>query len=556
MSGVNVENSIGRKLQEDFCLFCASAASIFEKFSFLKEPALALWALERSVVHPFNIAVFGRMKTGKSTLINALIGENLAITGVEEATATINVISHSLSSDQLGHFTVHWKDEPPQTYPLENHAKEWSGKTQKVLENIRRTSFIELYSSLNFLKLCEITDTPGTGSEVTEHEKITQDFLDATVKQGRRADAIIYVFPPVGRESDLENLDTFRQNNCIPGSDPYNSVAVLHKWDHIFWENGGDIDDIKQKAKRIYTAMSSFIADVIPVSAPLALASVKAPDSFIDEIRSLCNEHSWDELESFLSRDTKWTRDERRKKILDSYSLPWATFQIIVREISKNPDCAHSTNEVRTHLRVLSGIDTLLLFLDRNFFKHGEVIRQKQKYAEIYRIKKTAYNLIQEKLGSLDYDIASWNALYNMEIQDQSLTKWLSRKRLEALKEKEEILKAFESLDAKFLNSSIPQLIQDEETLRWCENAIQQKNLLSSEHYLQIKGLFDYLAGDQSAMPPAILSGLGELHIHIAQLCSYPSKRVRDNASHIRGRIEEFLDIQNEGQNINAEKPS
>lgn len=549
MAGINTENSIGRKLQEDFSNFCASAASIFEKFTFLSEPASSLRDLERSVVHPFNLAVFGRMKTGKSSLINALIGENLAVTGVEEATATINVISHSLSANQLGHFTVHWKDEPPQTYPVEDLQKEWCGKTPEVLENVRRTSFIELYSSLEFLKLCEITDTPGTGSEVTEHEKVTQDFLDATVKQGRKADAIIYVFPPIGRESDLENLDTFRQNNCIPGSDPYNSVAVLHKWDHIYWENGGDMEDIKQKAKRIYSAMHTLVADVIPVSAPLASASINAPDDFFAEIKNLCDDFSWEEIASFLSRDTKWMRDERRKSILQSYKLPWSSFQIIVREIARRRKHESGIIGLRKYFRNLSGIDNLLQFLDRNFFKHGEVIRQKQKYAEIYRIKKNAYHLIQERLGDLDHDITYWNELYNMDITDKGLVAWFSRKRAEALKEKDNILHAFESLDAKFLNSSIPQLIQDEETLHWCETVLEQKNIISNKQLLEIRALFGYLAGDECSMTPEIYSELESLHLHIAKLCNHPLKKIRDNASHIRGRIEKFLDMINKMNN-------
>lgn len=543
MSVINSKNSLGKKLQEDFCNFCDEAAAIFKRFPFLREPEQALLELQQSIRHPFNLAVFGRMKTGKSTLINALIGENLAITGVEEATATINVISYADSAEQLGQFTVHWKDSPAQTYPLTELQEKWTGKTTEVLENVRNTSYIELYSALEFLKLCEITDTPGTGSEVAEHEEVTQSFLDATSRQGRRADAIIYVFPPVGRESDLENLETFRANNCLPDSDPYNSIAVLHKWDHIYWENGGNITDIRNKAQRVYNAMSVLVADVIPVSAPMALAAAKAPDDFFVRIKELCQTTSWEELQRLLSRDTKWNRDENREKLFNMYRLPWATFQNIIREVALHPDKCIDLSGIRQHIRQLSGIDQLLLFLDRNFFTHSEIIRQKQKYAEIYRIKQQAYSLIQQHLEILDSDIEAWEVLFNKDFPESNVVTWLSRKREDAWKEKKELLQSYELLDSTFLNSSIPLLIQDSETVHWCEKMSSQGKFFSSTQFDDLKKIFSYLSGDQTVFTSENLDTIEELHIYAAQLANHPIRAIRDHASHIRLRIEMLLQL-------------
>lgn len=544
MSELSFENSIGRKLQDDFRSFCTDAISMFSNFSFLEEPQLALQELEKSVIRPFNIAIFGRMKTGKSTLINSILGKNLAITGVEETTATINVISYAATNDYLESFTIHWKDAPPQTLPLETLQTDFCGKTDNVLDNVRRTSYIELYSPLEFLKLCEITDTPGTGSETVEHDQVTKNFFDATSKQGRKADAIIYVFPPVGRESDMTNLNTFRENNCIPGSDPYNSVAVLHKWDHIFWENGGDLNDIKQKAKQIYSAMNTLMADVIPVSAPMALAAANAPDNFFTEIVDLCRDQSWQDLEKFLSRDTKWCRDDKRKNILSLYNLPWATFQNIVREIALHIDDFNEISAIRNHIKDLSGIKSLILFLDQNFFKHSEIIRQKQKYAEIYRIKKQAYKMIQNKLFELDSDIEAWNTLFNMDLNNNKIVTWVSNKRYAAITEREKILELYKALDTAFLNSSIWQIIQDEEVSYWLENNALPKKIINQEQYILIKNLFTILAGNQiKNQEDTFFSDLELLQIHIAQLSNHPIKKIRDNFSHIKNRIDYFMNF-------------
>lgn len=541
METINAENSVGRKLQEDFRRFCLEAEKVFGKFPFLKDLEKELAELQRNIVHPFNVAVFGRMKTGKSTLINSLIGEPLAITGVEEATATINVISYSAEPDKLNHFTVHWNDAPPETFPLDCLTSQWTGKENEVLQRIKKTAYLELYSDMESLKLCEIIDTPGTGSAAQEHEKITQDFLSASEVSGRKADAIIYVFPPVGRETDQCNLDTFTQNNCLPHSDPYNSVAVLHKWDHIYWDNGGDFEDIKNKAKRLYGIMHSMTADVIPVSAPLALASAKAGDDFFTGLSAICKETSWSELEKILKRgDEKWDKDSNRKAVRAFYSLPWATFQIIVREIARNPQFQEDTAALRLRLHDLSGIEKLKTFLDRKFFAHGEVIRQKQQYAEVNRIKKEADNRIAARLDALDTDIRRWNELFDMNVQNVELNRWIARQRGNTLEENKNLAESATNLDSLFINSPIPQLIKDEEILKWCTE-ISGKNITQTQVEL-IQKIFAWLAGNCNMMEKSDFAQCEELLQHISQLCNFPIKRVRDNANHIRGRIVELMD--------------
>ena len=96
MSDADTQKTVSRELQNRFSLFCARAASTIERIPFLQEQTLALKNFEKSARQPFNIAVFGRMKTGKSSLINALIGENLAITDTSTLKSKMN--SHQLTA--------------------------------------------------------------------------------------------------------------------------------------------------------------------------------------------------------------------------------------------------------------------------------------------------------------------------------------------------------------------------------------------------------------------------------------------------------------------------
>lgn len=524
----------GRKLQNDLAAFCNKAAESFDAFDFLNGPANEMRELCKNVIHPFNIAVFGRMKTGKSTLINALVGKSLAVTGVEEATATINVLAHS---DTPGTFVAHWKDAPPETFPLSSLQADWNGKTDEVLARVKRVSFLELFSNAESLKLCEITDTPGTGSEESVHEDVTQNFLAATEKQGRRADAIIYVLP-VGRESDLDNLETYRKNNCLPGSDPYNSVAVLHKWDPTFWENGGDMDDIKEKATRLKDAMSMMVADVIPVSAPLALAADEAPDEFWDGILDICRSMKWEELKRLVRRNEKWDCDDARMDIRNKYSLPWSSFQIIVREISKHIDECTDVSSVRNRIRRLSGIENLKEFLDKNFFQRSELIRQKQTYNEILRIKAAAYSLIDQRLEDLEKDRKAWNRLFHdgKYDGDNQMERWIAQRRCACNEESDSLKHSYNDVDKTFINSKIRERIEDADRLEWAEKMLEQGRFFTPEEVETLKQVFIRLSiGNEVDGPSG--KEVSALYKRMASLSNHVYSEVRDNASWVMQRL-------------------
>ena len=66
---------------------------------------------------PFTLAVVGQMRAGKSSLLNALIGSDLAVVGVNETTATINWFKYG-QGDKTQRFCVSWKDRPAEDFEL------------------------------------------------------------------------------------------------------------------------------------------------------------------------------------------------------------------------------------------------------------------------------------------------------------------------------------------------------------------------------------------------------------------------------------------------------
>lgn len=488
---------IARKLQESFRDFLHESAEMFGEYGFLGDCERHLRELEAGIVRPFNVAVFGRMKTGKSSLINALLGKDLAITGVEETTATINVISRAEEPSMCDKFTVHWKDRPPETFPLDRLVSDWSGKSKEVIEKVANTTFIQLYSDDPALALHEIIDTPGTGAAVSDHEKVAQTFLDPTVQEGRKADALVYVFGINGRETDEANLKTFREG-CLPGSRPYNSVGVLHKWDATFWNSGGNWNEIQSKAERLKGQMNSVVADVIPVSAPIATAAARAKDEDLCAILSLVSKKGGPTVEALLQDDEDWNDDADCRAVRKEFSvsIPWICFRVCVREAIRLGAGA-TPDALRTRLRELGGIDRLRSFLDRNFFKSAALIRQRQQYARFLRVKEEAYARIGDRQEELETDSGYWNDLAERAIEPESLANWIERKRFKSKSELDDLVCKWTDQDQRFNDSGIPKILKDLAALDWCASHPER---VSEAELAILKTMADRLAGDTTVL--------------------------------------------------------
>ena len=488
----NAPTGIARKLQESFRDFLRESADLFAQYGFLGDCERQLRELEAGIVRPFNVALVGSVKRGKSSIVNALLGHDLAITGLEETTATINVIAHTTDSSLCDKFRVHWKDRPPETFPLARLAAEWSGKTEKLLEKVGRTFFIQLFSDDPMLSLHEIIDTPGLGAAVKEHEQVSQAFLDPSIREGRKADALVYVFGPNAKEDDVRNLLKFREG-CLPHSSPYNSVGVLHTWDYIYWNANGDWSEVQSKVDRTKAQMSSVVADVIPVSAPIAMIAARASSDDLAAVLELIAKKGARSVEALLQEEEDWNDDAdcvalRGRKQL---SVPWICFRVAVREAIRLGENA-SVDALRSRLRDLGGIERLRSFLDRHFFKSSALIRQRQQYARFFRIKEEVDSRILDRQEELETDLEHWDDLSGQSHESRSLAAWIGKKRNGAKSE----LEALAGLDAKLLvDSGVGKILKDLDALDWCA---AHPDRVSEKELAALQAMADCLSGDES----------------------------------------------------------
>tara|TARA_Y100001934_G_C12380741_1_gene792224 strand:+ start:3050 stop:4720 length:1671 start_codon:yes stop_codon:yes gene_type:complete len=328
---------------------------------------------------PFTVAVVGQMRSGKSSLLNAIVGKDLAITGVNETTATINWFKWG-QDNQCEEFRVTWKDDPAETFPLSDISK-WTGDSEQAV----RTRHIEFFANSPFLKIANIVDTPGTRSVLQDHTETVRDFLSLdTDKQsltlGSNADAIIYVLMPVARQNDEEFLKEFEGSTRLPSTSPYNSIAVVHKWETL--GDGSSQEIVQEKVERIAKSLGGLVTTVLPVSAPLAVASERYAKEFWESILDLAYNSTTGVVSELLLLEDDFIHYEIegaalaadvRKEFRKQFPIPWPCLKVIIEQALKTQPATFL--DLKHEIKSLSKIDELKSTLNDRFFARSSMIK-------------------------------------------------------------------------------------------------------------------------------------------------------------------------------------
>jgi small GTP-binding protein len=135
--------------------------------------AIADLAAERA--RPVRLAIVGEFNAGKSTFINALIGADVAPTGVLPTTATLHHLRWA--PDPIARIEFAPRHEPPERIvPLpELRATLASLDASTIAQDVAR---VELHMPLPFLVRVEILDTPGFNAPDARHTEVARSAFE------------------------------------------------------------------------------------------------------------------------------------------------------------------------------------------------------------------------------------------------------------------------------------------------------------------------------------------------------------------------------------------
>ncbi len=252
-----------------------------------------LTQLREDYDRPLLVTIMGEFNTGKSSFINAFIGEAVAPMGIIPTTATINYLKYGTEKA----LRILYRDGDVEERPIDQLAS-FVDERKGEKEVLRGVDVVEILYPLEILKSVNIVDTPGLNAPIPEHEKTTRDFLD-------RSDAVLWLFSATqaGKASEREVLDIVKAHSR-------KAIGVVNKIDKVSDEDREAIlSDLRE-------SFSGYFARIGAVSAKAALRARQNED------KEALAESLFPEFERILSEDIfSQSRNIKDEATLDRFRV-------------------------------------------------------------------------------------------------------------------------------------------------------------------------------------------------------------------------------------------
>ena len=230
---------------------------------------------------PLRVAIAGKVKAGKSTLLNALVGERLAPTDAGECTRIVTTYQRGDGYDVVARM------RDGRTEPLRFDRSNGSLDIRLGAHDEADIDTIDVSWPTSSLASITLIDTPGLASIDDDNSRRTRDFLEAESEHPGDADAVIYLIRHAHR-ADMAFLEAF-MDRSVTAASPVNAVAVLSRADEI---GAGRLDAMQSSARiaRRYQddpQLRALCAAVVPLAGLLAETGLTLRDHEVANLRLL-----------------------------------------------------------------------------------------------------------------------------------------------------------------------------------------------------------------------------------------------------------------------------
>jgi hypothetical protein len=241
-----------------------------------------LTAIRERLDAPLRVAVAGRVKAGKSTLLNALVGERLAPTDAGECTRIVTWY-------QDGH-TYQVEATPKDGRPRPLRFTREDGVIDIDLGGLSADEVSQLVVTwpARSLRTVTLIDTPGIGSLSEQAVQRTWGLLVPDDEE-TPADAVVYLLRHL-HAGDVEFLRAFHDTEVSRPS-PVNAIGVLSRADEI---GAGRLDSMAS-ARRIAARLGTdanvrrLVQSVVPVAGLLAETAVTLTEVEVAQLRRVAD---------------------------------------------------------------------------------------------------------------------------------------------------------------------------------------------------------------------------------------------------------------------------
>ncbi len=220
--------------------------------------------LRTSLREPLRLAVVGRVKAGKSTLVNALVGRRIAPTAAGECTRIVTWYRYG-SPDRA---CLESADGTTQDVPLSG------GELPDDLGGaVPAGSRLVVHLQAGALRDLTLIDTPGLDSLTAENDSATRSAIlgtDDSAAAAGQADALLFVVRDSARGGDRDFLRRFRATTGQTGASPLTAVGVLSQADVFGAPDGDPMAQAGAYAHQLAQAGTAELSTVVALSGLLA----------------------------------------------------------------------------------------------------------------------------------------------------------------------------------------------------------------------------------------------------------------------------------------------
>lgn len=216
--------------------------------------------LHEMLTRPPRVAVVGRLKSGKSTLVNALTQHQIAATGSLECTMVVSLYLDGAPARA----EILDLDGQVRRIPLSDGPLTDLGRPVDEVDHVRQ------YLPNAQLRELSLIDTPGTATLTVENEARTRRMLIDGQRDTRRAsswaDSVVFLSDSAPREDERAFLSEL-------GMTPLTMIGVLSRADSFGEGAFGKRDPIEHAAahaERIRQDLDGAVSRVLPLSGLLA----------------------------------------------------------------------------------------------------------------------------------------------------------------------------------------------------------------------------------------------------------------------------------------------
>lgn len=336
---------------------------------------------------PLTIVVCGEFKRGKSSLINAILKEDVVTTNITTETITVNKISYGAHSNELilkNGRKISLSDDELKCDNLKT-----------ILEQLSREDKIttlEIKRPLEILKDVTIIDTPGLGDSIKDYTAEVEYAL-------QQADAVIYVFSALYPLSIQEQF--FLKTAVKPQK--YTNLYLV--------ANSCDLLDEESECERLSDTIVDRLNDILPDEKPVMVSALD------ERCRQLNEKRPKSSLVPYLENNFDYLRNEletlivskRNTVVLDRVQR---MFSSMITELDENISVIQEGLKLSKE-EVIQKKKQVQDENDKIIEKQEEIFKAIDTKASAFKNKSVS--LISELVEKMEADV---NSLHAFDIDD------------------------------------------------------------------------------------------------------------------------------------------